>query len=350
MLLTNNYLSLQYIRMKEANLRKFLLGSILTCGLTAGAHTCCAQKTEKDDEWHKTEIDSSAVQQKDIYGNTELFEKSRSKIKFALAFVENYYPYIYWCGEAWTTGHGLTVLYDTNGTYKSVTPSTQIPTLQESDMYEDRYLTYEVLQDIKNCVTVSMDESTLLAACVLRYCIGGPNFRVSEFLKQLNAGKTGVELAKTLTGWRQQAGVPNRCYFFAGLMVGAIEFEDLLDLRAEGCYALNYRDMFVHHKGRPKSDANGFYEWDFSKVQENLSKAKRPRTVCLKLGKKKGFVLVRCKLAQEIVSQSVWDDVNNRQVLPAEHKNTRPPIGPIVLGVLGAGAALTYYRKKQHCH
>ena len=335
--------------MKEVDLRNFLFGSVLACGLTAGARACFAQKTEKDGGQYKTKIDSSA-QQKDIYGNTELFEKSRNKIKFALAIVENYYPYVYWCGEAWTTGHGLTVLYDTNGTCKSVTLSTQIPTLQESDVYVDRYLTHEVLQDIKNCVNISMDESTLLAACVLRYCIGGPNFQVSEFLKQLNAGKTGAELAKTLTGWRKQAGVPNRCYFFAALMVGAIEFKDLLDLRAEGCYALDYRDMFIYHNGRPKSDANGFYEWDFSKIQKNLSKAKRPRTVRLKLGKKKGSVIVSCKLAQEVVPQVVWDGVNAQRPHPAEHKNTRPPIVPIALGVLGAGATLAYFRKKHHCH
>ncbi len=332
--------------MKDTKLRNFLLGSILVGGLATGVAGCSQKGQDKDDDDKvKTEV-GSAKPQEDTYGNVALFESSRSDIKFALAFVENYYPYIYWCGEAWTTGHGLTVLYNANGTYNKVTRNTQVPTLDESDVFKGRYLTREVLPDIKNCVTVSMDENTLLAACALRYCIGSSNFKKSAFLRDLNAGKTGSALAKTLTGWRQQDGVPNRMYFFAALMCGEIDYADLLDLRAEGCYNLKYTDMFVYRKGQPKSDKQGFYEWDFSKIKENLQKAKDPRTVCLNLGKKKGHVKVECKPVKEIVPEYIWQEVNDK-VAREKRKNTAKTVGFIALGALGLGAAIAYKRKQQ---
>ena len=230
-----------------------------------------------------------------------------------MAFVENYYPYIYWCGEAWTAGHGLTILYNADGTYKKVNKNTPVPTIKESDVYKGRYLTREILPDVIKYVKVPMDENTLIAACVLRYCIGGQNFRKSAFLKQLNAGKKGKELSKTLTGWRQQEGVLNRCYFFAALMEGKIEYNDLLYLRAEGCYNLLYKDTVVYVNGKPKCDKNGFYEWDFSNISANLEKAKMPRTASLKFerGRKGKRVKVECKLVKEIVPDYIWQEVSS---------------------------------------
>ncbi|MFQ6739642.1 MAG: glycoside hydrolase family protein [Alphaproteobacteria bacterium] len=331
--------------MKDTKLRNFLLGSILVGGLATGVAGCSQKGQGKDDNnTIKTEA-GSAKPQKDTYGNVALFENSRSDIKFALAFVENYYPYIYWCGEAWTTGHGLTVLYNSNGTYNKVTKNTKVPTLEESDVFKGRYLTYEILPDIKNCITVPMDENTLIAACALRYCIGGANFKKSAFLKQLNAGKTGGALAKTLTGWRQQAGVPNRMYFFAALMCDEIKYADLLDLCAEGCYNLTYKDMFVYRNGQPKCDRKGFYEWDFSNIKENLHKAKQPRIVSLNLGKKKGHVKVKCEPVKEIVPEYIWQEVNDLAARE-KHKNTSKTVGLIALGALGYGAYL--YRRKKY--
>lgn len=322
--------------MKDAKLKSFLLGSVMVGGLAVGATGCSQQEQDNDDSKVKTEV-GSAKPQEDTYGNVALFEDSRSDIKFALAFVENYYPYIYWCGEAWTTGYGLTVLYNANGTYNRVTKNTKVPTIDEADVFKGRYLTHEILPDIQNYVTVPMDENTLIAACALRYCIGRKNFRQSEFLKQLNAGKTGAELATTLTGWRQQQGVLNRMYFFAALMAGEIEYSDLLNLRAEGCYNLEPEDIVVYRKGQPKCDKCGFYEWDFSKIQKNLEKAKQPRTVPLSLGGGKR-VSVECKPVQEIVPDYIWQEVNDRK----EHNNKTIWI----VGLLVGAAAVRYGRKK----
>lgn len=294
-----------------ANLKNILFGTALAGGLVFSAPACSSMnKEEKESDKQKTEAETTPVSQDTTVSghNVALFDSCRSDIKFALALCENYYPYIYWCGEAWTAGSGLTVLYNADGTCTKVNKNTKVPTIAESDVYEGRYLTYDILPDIEKCVTVSMDKNTLIAACVLRYCIGGTNFKKSSFVKQLNAGKTGAELARTLTGWRQQKGIPNRCYFFAALMAGKIDYSALLDLRAEGCYNLTWNDIFVYSKGRPVIDKDGFYEWDFSKIDANLKKAKQPRQIQLNLGDKKHAV-VDCKLTKEIVPDYVWQDV-----------------------------------------
>jgi tetratricopeptide (TPR) repeat protein len=310
-----------------AKLKKLLfVGGI--AGLSLGSVSCSSDKENQDDsQGTKTEVQVSDAD-KVVQDNVALFEASRSDIKFALAFVENYYPYIYWCGEAWTTGHGLTVLYNADGTYKKVTKNTSVPSITESDVFKGRYLTHEVLPDIKNCIKVPMDEPTLIAACVLRYCIGHNNFKKSQFVKQLNAGKTGAELAKTLTGWRKQEGVPNRCYFFAAIMAGKMQFSDLLDLRAEGCYNLTWKDIFVYGKnGEPKVDKNGFCEWNFEKLPANLRKAKNPRVVPLNLGDKKQ-VRVNCCPTKEIVPDYIWQEVcehcagNKNTLLVIDFNNT----------------------------
>ncbi|MBR3148039.1 MAG: hypothetical protein IKF41_01680 [Alphaproteobacteria bacterium] len=336
--------------MKDTKVRNFLLGSILVGGLAAGVRGC-SPKQDNNDDASKAKTELPAPEPKnDKFGNIALFESLRSDIKFALAFVENYYPYVYWCGEAWTTAYGLTVLYAPNGTCKKVTENTNVPTIKQSDIYKGRYLTNEILPDIKNRVTVPMNENTLIAACALRYCIGHKNFIKSDFLKYLNAGKSCDALAKTLTGWRQQKGVINRMYFFAALMTGKIDYSDLLDLRAEGCYNLTYKDMVVYQNGKPKKDKDDFYEWDFSKVRENLKKAKQPRTVCLNLGKKKGNVKVACKPVKDIVPEYIWQEVNAKSV-PAKPETAKVPeknsnaSGLLVFGALGAGAYL-YARKK----
>lgn len=325
--------------------KKLLLGTIMVGGLASGVAGCSKDDDKtNDDKKAKTEIKTSKPKQ-DTYGNIKLFEKSSSDIKFALAFVENYYPYVYWCGKSWTTGHGLTILYNDDGTYKKVNQNTVVPTLAESDAYQDNYLTFEVLPDIQDCITVSMNENTLIAACVLRYCIGSKNFRASKFVEHLNNGETGAKLAKTLTGWRQQAGVPNRCYFFAALMAGKIKYTDLLDLTAEGCYLLTNQDMFVMDNGKPKCDADGFYEWDFSNMDAKLEKARGPRTVSLNLGKGKR-VSVKCKKTKDVVPDYVWQDVQDN-IARKKRQKTLKTIGLFALGAAAVTATAKARKRRK---
>lgn len=316
--------------MKTGKIKDFVLGGTLLGGLIIGgaAITKHSNKKAHGKEKPKTEVVKQTatlsmpkVTPNDPYGNVALFEASRSKIKFALAFVENYYPYIYSDGKYWTTGHGLRFLYGSNGKAKEVKQNTPIPTLEESDVFKGRYLTHEILPNIKNFITVPIDENTLIAACVLRYALGETKFRKSEFLKQLNAGKKGAELARYLTIYRIQDGVMKRCYFFAALMAEEIEFSDLLDLRSEGCYNLLPGDIakWDSKKGDYVKDKANYAFWDFSKVHENLEKAKRPRTTNLYLGKGKGYVAVKCKLVKDIVPDYIWQELDAEET--KKHKS-----------------------------
>ncbi|MBQ8255368.1 MAG: hypothetical protein IJY99_00165 [Alphaproteobacteria bacterium] len=293
--------------MKE-KLTNFLLGSAMLSGLVSVTSSCTQEEKDYDnDHKEKTTINITNEHKKNE-DNAALFEFSRSEIKFALAFVENYYPFTYYCGKAWTTGHGLTILYNADGTSKRVTPNTPAPDIKKSDIYKGRYLTFEVLPDIQELVTAPMDQNTLIATCALRFCIGRTNFKKSQYLKALNAGKTGPELAKTLSGWREQDGVPKRLYFFAALITGAIDFSDLLYLRADGCYNLKWKDIFVYKNGKLKKDKDNFCEWDFSKISKNIEKAKQPRCVTLRIKNNK-HVEVACKLTKDIVPEYIWQDV-----------------------------------------
>lgn len=346
--------------MNKSNLKKFMLGTVIVGGMmTALLHRDHQPSDEGDDQAPpKKEIAPTKTPATDPYNNVALFNASRSHIKFALTFVENYYEYVYFCGKAWTTGSGLTILYNADGTSRKVTPKTKVPNISESDVFVGRYLTFETLSDIQKYVTVPMDQNTLLAVCVFRYCVGSKGFRKSLFLKKLNAGKTGAELAKTLTRWRQDKGVLKRCYFFAALLENKITFDDLLPLRTEGCYNLDLQDIVVHYKGKPKIDKNDFYEWDYSKLQKNLKKAKNHRATTLNLGNGKK-VTVKCKLVKETVPDYIWQDVTNsanpqffkEDTGPTQdnEQNEQQPTGAgyIALGAMGVAAA-AYAAGRKH--
>lgn len=303
--------------MEKTKLKKLLWGGIMT-GMLMGVPSCSTRDSESDDsEDDRTELvitgtDKSSVEKY----NTELFESLRSKIKFGLAFVENYYPYIYKDGGGTlTTGHGLTILYEPNGTYKQVTKDTPVPSLSESDRYKGRYMTIEILKDIQKYVKVPMDENTMITTCVFRYCIGGKSFKESEYLKQLNKGKTGAELTPYLTGFRQQKGVLKRLYFFAALMEGEIEFSDLLDLRTEGCYNIESWEGLVSNLDK------NFYSWNFQNIDNYLEIAKKERIVSTRVwdAKAKKFVKIRheCKLVKDIVPEYIYNEVSGKK-----HKKT----------------------------
>ena len=317
--------------MLNQKLKSGLLGATLVGGLAFGAASCAKDKEQQDSEKTKTEVEIRKTPEDIKAANTALFEECQNDIKFALAFVENYYPYIYWDGKAWTTGHGLTILYDANGGSVDVICKTPVPTLAESDIYKNRYLTIEVLKDVQDCFLVPVDRDVLVSACVLRYCIGSGAFKQSNFLKYVNAGKSKTELAKALTGYRTPQGILKRCYFFAAILAGKMQYSDLLDLRAEGCYNLEVyevvkccKDTNGNYKRIKDKDGNliyvveadkdGFATWIFDDLDTKLKRAKNSRKTNLHLDKNKNgkTVNVECQLTKDIVPDYVWQDVSNR--------------------------------------
>ena len=293
------------------NKKLFILGSAFA--LAACKHSPKPAQVETEEK--KTDSVELVVNvaPKDTYGNIALFEANRSKIKYCIAFVENFAPEAYYCGKDWTVGHGLTILYSADGkSSRDVVKGDKI-TLAESDVYLGRYLTFEVLRDINECVTVSMDENTLLATCVFRYCVGASGFKKSEFLKQLNAGATGKNLAKYFTRFRRDGGVIKRSYFFAVMMAEKITFDDLLDLRAEGCYSLWLSDVCVcKTKGRTDEKANLSIDKDncaifkYDNVQKNLERAKITR-VSPKIG--------ACKMVRDIVPLYIQEELYGKNAI-----------------------------------
>lgn len=289
------------------NTKILLLGSAL-------ALAACKHGPKSDDAQKKADAVELVVNAGDKYGNVALFEANRSKIKYGIAFVENLALEAYHCGKKWTISYGVTVLYSADGKSNRDVVKGDKCTKAEAEIYLDRYLTFDVLKCIQKYVTVPMDEKTMLATAQFCFWIGETSFKKSEYLRQLNAGVTGEKLAKYLTRFRFDMGGLKRNYFFAAIMSDKMTFNDLLDLRAEGCYNLYLSDACLC-RGKGKTDRkanliigkNDCATFDYTKIQANLALAKLPRVS--KLGV--------CQDVKDIVPASV------RQELYGTKKNTK---------------------------
>lgn len=291
--------------------QKILIGTMFLSSLAA-----CSPK--EDGNGQNAEQPTTEVAQADPYGNIALFEASRRKIKFSLAFVENFYDFTYYCGK-WAKGYGITVVYDENGKERDVCPG-ETCTMASANIDMDRYLTYSCLKSIREDVKVPLDENTLLTACVIQYCIGPTCFRNSSFLKALNNGAKGKDLVKWLTLYRNDPGVVKRCYFFAAMVCGKMEFPDLLDVCAGGCYNLWQSDILQCQTiGRTdnikniKKDADDCGIWNFDNLQQNLATVKKPSTeyVTIAIEPQKKTKKRECQFVRDIVPDSIWNDVSN---------------------------------------
>ncbi len=281
---------------------------ILLSAMLLGSLVACSPKEDnnsQDEGQPTTEVPAQdPVVQNDPYGNIALFEATRSKIKFSLAFVENFYDHTYHCGRL-AKGYGMTVIYDEHGKARDVRPG-ETCTMASANIDMDRYLTFSTLKSIREDVKVSLDENTLLTACVIQYCIGPSKFRNSSFLKALNNGAKGKDLVKWLTLYRKDPGVLKRCYFFAAIVCGEMEFSDLLDVRANGCYDLALSDILccktskrTDNVNNIKKDADNCGIWNFDNLSQNLEIASGPRP------------RYETKDVKDIVLDDVWNDVSN---------------------------------------
>lgn len=291
--------------------------------------SACSQKDKepKDGEKSRTELTVSDFNSVSEY-NAALFENCRSDIVFTLFFVENCYPYAYNDGTGhWTVADGLTKLFNEDGTsYVDVTSDTKPLTKEEAEIYTMRFLKFEIWPIIKN-INVPMDRNTMISTCTFGYCIGADGFKQSNYLKYLKAGKSGKDLGRALSGYRTPQGLLQRWYFLAALLSDKIEFDDLLNLRADGCYNLKTTDIVAcrkDEKGNYKkikgkygwiyevdSDKDGFCKWNFSHVDAQLKKAKEPM-LPVKLSIKGGkTALVPRQLVKDIVPDYVWSEVSD---------------------------------------
>ena len=306
-------------------LNKLLFGAGVLGSLALGASSCSSNKSD-DKEEAKTEVKAKEIKN-DPYGNVALFEECKEDIIFALFFVENFYQYTYndGCGN-WTVADGLTVLYNEDGTsFTKVTKNTKPLTKEEAVIYTTRFLKYQILPIIENDVNVSLDKNSMITACVFGYCVGPARFKDSKFLTYLKTGQKD-KLAKSLTRFRTPQGVLKRWYFFAALLEGKIQYSDLLNVRAEGCYNLKTYEIVVCRKDKngkyirkkdkygdwiyePEFDKNGCCKWIFKDIDKNLAKATDVKTTRLSI-KGGEHVVVDCQLVKDIVPDYVWQDVS----------------------------------------
>lgn len=298
---TNNLKNLDIDTLK-IKARRWAVGVMLTTTITGAIYTAFQIKEKKAEQ----KVQDEQWQTKDPLGHVRMFSRCHDAIKTSLAFAENFADKAFKDGVGVPTiGYGCTYYLDENGNGSRQTTPVKMGdtmTVEEADVQKERYLQFEILQQIQENVKVPMDEATMVATCNFAYVIGSTNFRKSEYLKALNKGETGEDLARYLTGYRVQKGLLSRFYFMGALLKGDMKVSDLMDLTAEGCYNLKPKDVCVYEGRKLKLDKDGFAYFRFDNLENNLNKAKKTRYSAACRGKE-------CPKVKDILPQSVIDGV-----------------------------------------
>lgn len=298
---TNNLKNLDVENLK-VKARRWAVGVMLTTTIT-GAVYAAFQINEKQTE--KKEIKA-----KDPLGHAQMFERCHDAIKVSLAFAENFADSAFKDGEGVPTiGYGCTYYLDANGNGSRETSPVKMDdkiTMEDANTQKERYLKFEILKQVQENVKVPMDEETTIATYNFAYVLGSTNFKKSEYLKALNEGKKGSELARYLTGFRVQKGLLPRFYFMGALLNGQMKVSDFMELTAEGCYNLKAKDVCLYEKGKLKLDEDGFAHFCYDRLPENIEQAKKSRRSKACGGKK-------CPQVKDILPQSVLDGVRDME-------------------------------------
>ncbi len=301
---TNNIKNMDVDTLK-IKARRWAVGVMLSTTV-AGAVYMAFQISEKQEEKKARKEQLLQWKIEDPLGHVQMFSRCHDAIKMSLAFVENFAEKAFEDGGGvQTIGYGCTYYLDEKGNGSRVANPVKKEdkiTMEEADIQKERYLQFEVLKQIRENVTVPMDEATMIATCNFAYVLGSTNFRKSEYLKALNEGKTGEDLARYLTGYRVQKGLLSRFYFMGSLLKGDMKVSDFMELTAEGCYNLKPEDVCVYDGGKLKLDADGYAYFRFDNLKANIEKAQGIRYSAACGGNK-------CTKVKEILPQSVIDGV-----------------------------------------
>lgn len=294
---TNNIEHMDVDRLK-AKAKTWAVVAVLGATINAAVYTAFQIKDKSEQK--------KEVQAKDPLGHIRMFSRCHDAIKVSLAFAENFAPKAFKDGVGVPTiGYGCTYYLDENGKGSRATSPVKMGdniTKEEANVQKERYLQFELLNQIQENVKVPLDEATMIATCNFAYVLDSTNFRNSEYLKALNEGKKGEELVKYLTGYRQQKGLLPRFYFMGALLNGKLKTSDFLNLTAEGCYNLTTKDVCIYNGNRIKLDNEGFAEFDYDKLEQNLVKSNRVR-------RSKACGNKKCPPVKDILPQSVIDGV-----------------------------------------
>lgn len=159
----------------------------------------------------------------------EKYRKNESLFIAGIALVEDFSDEVYFCGVAQTQAYGN--IYNEDGTRitkdqkaisrtltaeflqsvdstKPIMQNIKEGTLKKGQQKPTAYLEKEVYPILDKYVKnpEKVESNVLLGTVLFMYNIGAPAFINSEYLKDLNDGKRGIELAKKMTGFRSIGG------------------------------------------------------------------------------------------------------------------------------------------------
>lgn len=153
----------------------------------------------------------------------EKYRKYEDKIVAGIALVENFSDRPYLCGAGyWTIGYGNRKVngeevnsdtYHISRTFNSDFAAKIDTTKKSYENYREAmflrgkeyviaHLDSEIYPVIDENVKVSLSDNEMVAVAMFVYNVGSKSFANSEFLKALNDGERGLELAKKMTGFR----------------------------------------------------------------------------------------------------------------------------------------------------
>lgn len=275
--------------------------------LIGGAALAGGYKLSQSDIFKRSDnIENVSKQELIKRHNVQVFDESLNEIKTVLCFMENFSSKAFKDGKGVPTiGYGCTYLLDENGRgNRKISPvemGTEM-TMEEAVEQKDRYLIHRVKNQILEDIKVPLDKNHMIATTSFMYVIGPNAFKKSGYLKAMNKGVQGEELARYMLGFAKDKGVIKRNWFAAQILAGKMKPVDFLDLRAEGCYTLDVEDCCKMNGNRVWRDENGLGVFYLDSLNNNINLAKKAR-VSPKIGS--------CRLVHEILLPEIVEAVKN---------------------------------------
>lgn len=232
--------------------------------------------------------------------NKQIFLDNINEIKATLCFMENFAANTYLDGnDVPTIGYGSTYFIDEKGegdwSTSKVKKGMKI-SMREADVQKERYLKFKVLPQMIKDVKVPLSPEEMIAASSFAYNVGPGGFKRSKFLKAMNNGVKGKNLARCMfDAKKNNPGLVKRNLFAYYIMQKKVKVADLLDMRTEGCYSLELHDCCATKDNAVKWEKDGLATFREDNIVANIAKAKKARS----------SVIGKCKLVKEVLPDKV---------------------------------------------
>ena len=284
--------------------KKYALATLIGGAAIGGGYKLAQSDIFKSSDNIEQTMDKESIKRH----NAQLFDDSLNEIKTVLCFMENFASKAFKDGKGVPTiGYGCTYLLDENGRgNREISPikmGMQM-SMEECAEQKDRYLMHRVKNQIVEDVNVPLEKKDIIATTSFMYVIGPNAFKKSSYLKAMNEGVKGEELARYMLGFAKDKGVVKRNWFAAQIMTEKLKPADFLNFRAEGCYTLDLEDCCIMNGDKVQRDENGLGTFLSDCFEENIKKAKKERY----------SVIGECKLVRDILpKETVHAVLNNTQ-------------------------------------